>query len=347
MTGSAYASLVPYGWNDRWAALLAEFPDGSVPARVVRHDGAGLVVVTPDDGVIPVMFVQRLDPAPAVGDWVVLDDGKPVGVLARTSLLRRRAAIEDAEQVLAANVDVVLLVCGLDRPVKQGRVERGVTLARDAGATPVIVLTKAALATGVEATVAELVAANPGVDVLVTSVDEDLGVDRLHELTRDRTLTLLGESGAGKSSIVNALFGSEAAAVGHVRAGDAKGRHTTTSRQLHLLPAGGVIIDTPGIRAVGVWVDPQAVADAFADVEELADGCRFVDCGHRTEPGCLVLEAIAAGTLDAERLESWRNLGVEADAAAARVASNEQRQNNKKVHREPRESRDTGRRKSR
>ena len=334
MSSSSLASLVPYGWNDRWAALFAEYPEGSVPARVVRHDGAGLVVVTPD-GVIAVMFVLRLDPAPAVGDWVVLENSAPVGVLERTSLLRRRAAIEDAEQVLAANVDVVLLVCGLDRPVKQGRVERGVTLARDAGATPVVVLTKAVLATDVDAVVEELVGANPGVEVLVTSVDEGVGIERLHDLTRDRTVTLLGESGAGKSSIVNVLFGSEAAAVGVVRAGDSKGRHTTTSRQLHLLPSGGIIIDTPGIRAVGVWVDPQAVADAFADVEDLADGCRFVDCEHRTEPGCLVLEAIQAGTLGGDRLVSWRNLGVEADAAARRVASDQARQEKKKPKRPP------------
>jgi ribosome biogenesis GTPase len=283
---------------------------GAVPARVVRHDGVGLMLATPD-GVEMAMFSTRLDPEPTVGDWVALVDGTPVAVLPRASLLRRRAALSDTEQALAANVDTVLLVCGLDRPVKAGRIHRGAALASDAGATPVVVLTKAAQVDDTQPIVDRVRKKNPGVDVLVTSVKEGVGVDELRALVRGHSVALLGESGAGKSSIVNALLGEDAAAEGGVRAGDAKGRHTTTNRSLHLLPGGGTLVDSPGIRSIGLWGDTKSVTDTFADIAGLADGCRFVDCGHDTEPGCAVKAAIEAGTLAPERLSAWRELEAE------------------------------------
>lgn len=282
-----------------------------MPARVVRHDGVGLTVATPD-GVEVAMLSTRLDPEPTVGDWVALVDGMPVAVLPRTSLLRRRAAVSDTEQALAANVDVVLLVCGLDRPVKAGRIHRGAALASDAGAEPVIVLTKAAKVDDPQRIADRVTKKNPGVPLLITSVKEGQGVDELRALARGRSVVLLGESGAGKSSIVNALLGEDAAAVGHVRKGDAKGRHTTTNRSLHLLPGGGTLVDSPGIRSIGLWGGSDAVTDTFADIAELADGCRFVDCGHDTEPGCAVKAAVEDGTLSAERLARWRELDAEA-----------------------------------
>jgi ribosome biogenesis GTPase len=299
---------------------------------VVRHDGAGLVVAT-DDGIVAVPLVRRLDPAPTVGDWIELDADEPVAVLPRASLLSRRAADGEIEQALAANVDVVLLVCGLDRPVKAGRIHRAATLAWDAGAIPVVVLTKAALADEV-ATVRELVGdENPGLDILVTSVREGVGLDELRALVHDRTVTMLGESGAGKSSLLNALSGEERAATGAVRRGDAKGRHTTTTRELHVLPGGGVLIDSPGIRAVGLWADPDAVDATFADIDDVAVDCRFRDCAHEREPGCAVQAAVVAGTLAPARLEAWRSLRREAEAAALRAQPHEQRRRGKQFAR--------------
>jgi ribosome biogenesis GTPase len=148
--------------------------------------------------------------------------------------------------------------------------------------------------------------------VIITSAREGLGLDEVRDRARGRTVTMLGESGAGKSSLVNALLGEDVAAVGEVRAGDSKGRHTTTARDLHVLPDGGVLIDTPGIRGVGLWVEPDAVAETFADVDDLAVDCRFTDCLHDSEPGCAVTAAIEDGRLTPERLAGWRALHDEA-----------------------------------
>ncbi len=312
-----FDSLTAFGWNARWADLLRELPGEPVPGRVVRHDGVALVVAGPD-GIVTAPLGARFEPEPTVGDWVAMLDGRPIAVLERSSLLRRRAAMRDAEQVLAANVDVVLLVCGLDRPVKASRVQRGATLAADAGAQPVIVLTKAARAENAQRVADRVGAASPGIALIVTSVREGVGVEELRAVARDRTVALLGESGAGKSSIVNALLDKEVAAVGAVRAGDAKGRHTTTTRFLHVLPGGGTLIDSPGIRSVGLWGDADAVADTFADIAALGDGCRFADCGHDSEPDCAVKGAIGEGTLSRERLSAWRALVQETEVNAQR-----------------------------
>jgi ribosome biogenesis GTPase len=169
--------------------------------------------------------------------------------------------------------------------------------------------------------------------VIVTSVREGVGLDALVDAARHRTVTLLGESGAGKSTIVNALLGADVAATGGVRRGDAKGRHTTTARQLHPLPSGGALIDTPGIRAVGLWVDADAVDAAFADVDVVAGSCRFTDCRHDGEPGCAVAAAIADGTLDRARLDAWRRLRREAEAAERRASPHEARRNDKRFAR--------------
>jgi ribosome biogenesis GTPase len=175
--------------------------------------------------------------------------------------------------------------------------------------------------------------ATPGLDVVVTSVKEGRGLDELHAVVRDRTVVMLGESGAGKSSIVNALLGNEAVAIGEVRAGDAKGRHTTTSRQLHPLHGGGVLVDTPGIRAVGLWVDPDAVDAAFSEVDEVAELCRFADCRHEGEPGCQVEAAVEAGDLDPARVDAWKALRREAESAALRAVTHEQRRRDKRFAR--------------
>lgn len=324
--------LLPLGWDEQWSRSLHELHPGAVPGRVLQHHGAGLVIAGPT-GTGTVMFTQRLDPEPTVGDWVALLEGDVVGVLPRRSLLRRHAAHGEGVQALAANIDRVLLVCGLDRPIKDGRIQRGTAIARDAGADPVIVLTKAE-AGGIDRdridpqrAQEEALAAHPGLEVILTSVEEGIGLDDLDRVVAGRTVALLGESGAGKSTIVNALLGDRVEATGAVRAGDAKGRHTTTSRQLHLLPNGGIMIDSPGIRAVGLVADAEAsaVADTFADLDELADACRFHDCQHDGQPGCAVERALADGSVDPGRVGSWRRLTLEAESAAARVTEAERR----------------------
>ena len=330
-----FPALVPYGWNGRWAALFSSLDLGGratdparpapAPGRVVRHDGTGLLVVLPDR-VRSVPCRRSVDPPPTVGDWVVVADGAVGAVLDRTSLLTRRAAGVDAPQPLAANVDLVLVACGLDRPVKAGRIDRTIALAWDAGAVPLVVLTKADLSPDAAARADEVQAAHPGIDVVATSATTGDGIDELRCAIHDRTVVLIGESGAGKSSLTNALAAGEVAATGAVRSGDAKGRHTTSARQAHVLPGGGVLIDTPGLRAVGLWADTDAVAATFPDIDRLAAGCRFNDCRHDREPGCAVLAAVDADALAAERLAAWRALEREAAALARRADPHEQKQ---------------------
>jgi ribosome biogenesis GTPase len=329
-----FAELEPYGWSDRWVALLADAArPGAVPGRVVRHDGSKVVVAFP--ALRPLPMAVGVEP-PVVGDWVLTEGDVVVDVLPRHSLLRRRDAHVDAEQALAANVDVVFIVCGLDRPVRGGRLQRVAALAWDAGATPVVVLTKADIGDALEATVAAVRDDVHEVDVLVVSAVTGAGVEDVRGAARGRTVVLLGESGAGKSTLVNALVGDEVAATGAVRAGDAKGRHTTTTRQLHPLPGGGVLLDSPGIRAVGLWVDPEAVDAVFPDIEALAEGCRFRDCAHGEEPGCAVVEAVGTDALPRERFEAWRSLRREAMAAAE--SAQERNRRNKQSGRVAREA---------
>ena len=297
---------------------------------MVRHDGSAVQLAT-TDGIFILTLTRRLDPAPTVGDWMAFEGTDPVAVLPRASLLVR--AGRDGDQSLAANVDLVLLVCGLDRPVKAGRISRGAALARDAGAIPVVVLTKAALQPNAEAVRAEVVATQPGIEVLVTSSKEGIGLDALRSLADKKTVTMLGESGAGKSSLVNALMGEEVAATSAVRRGDSKGVHTTTSRELHVLPTGGVLIDTPGIRSVGLSAAPESVTEAFAEIDALVSECRFADCRHDQEPGCAVTAGVAAGEIAPARLDAWRVLRAEAEAAALRASPYEQRRRDKQFAR--------------
>jgi ribosome biogenesis GTPase len=328
----SFPSLVPYGWNDRWLALLSEHGADVEPGRVLRHNGSALQVVAPD-GTRSAPLGPTLDPPPVVGDWVVLDSDTPVAVLARTSLLRRRTAIGEHEHPLVANIDAVLIVCGLDRPVKAGRIQRVAALAWDAGAVPAVVLTKADLVDDASHVIEEVTAGNPGITVTAVSTRTGHGLDALRASLTDTTATMIGESGAGKSSLVNALTDEASVATGAVREGDAKGRHTTTARSLHLLRDGGVLVDTPGIRAVGLWVDPDAVTATFADVDTIAESCRFNDCQHEDQPGCAVRVAVDGGELDQERLTAWRALRREAAAAARRADAQAQRSHERRFSR--------------
>ena len=323
------AALAAYGWDRHWSDRLDAFLASEAAAdiagpqlgRVARHDGAGLMVAT-ESGTVRSMFGPPVVPAPVVGDWVILDgQGTPRATLPRDSLLRRRAAGGEKEQPLVANVDVVLVVCGLDRPVRTGRIQRTVTIALDAGAESIVVLTKADKVDASVAVEAAQIAreVDPDLEVVTLSAKGGWGIDELLARVGQRTVALIGESGAGKSTLVNALMAGEVAAEGEVREGDSKGRHTTTSRELHILEGGGVLVDTPGIREVGVWVDPDAVVETFPDIEEAAANCRFRDCAHDAEPGCAVQAAVAEGRIGAERLEQWRGLEAEATSASLRA----------------------------
>jgi ribosome biogenesis GTPase len=236
----------------------------------------------------------------------------------RTTIRRACAGGQSRAQVLAANVDVVLVVVPTVPEPRLGMTERLVALAWDSGATPVVVMTKADLTPDPDGIADDLRASAPGVDVVTVTASRPDGYDPLlPHLRPGVTCCLLGRSGAGKSTLANAMAAQELFATADIRA-DGKGRHTTAFRELVVLPSGAILLDTPGLRGVGVWLDRDGLDRAFSDVEELAAQCRFSDCGHDTEPGCAVLDAIDAGALDERRLLSWRKLEREARWIARR-----------------------------
>jgi ribosome biogenesis GTPase / thiamine phosphate phosphatase len=297
--------------------------DDLLPARVLTEHRGSYVVRGPE-GEVDATVSGRLrhlatdaEAFPAVGDWVACQaaDGSAVihVVLPRRSRFARpsRGEIPGA-QVVAANVDLVLVVAALDHDFNLRRLERYIALAWSSGAEPAIVLNKADVCDDAAARVADVHAVAPGVPVRVISALEGRGMESLAPLLEaGRTVALLGSSGVGKSTIVNSLLGWQRQQVNEVRADDQRGRHTTTNRELLLTPSGALVIDTPGMRSVGMWDADEGIEAAFADVETLASACRFSDCAHRSEPGCAVQSAIASGQLPAARLHSWRKLGRE------------------------------------
>lgn len=304
------------GWNDE---LAAEYEDhlqaGLLPGRVaVQHRGIWEVATEDDDILVEITGRLRHEAAPGelpvVGDWVALKDGQIEAVIPRRSKFSRKAALaEVAEQVLAANVDVAFLVMGLDeRDFNIRRLERYLTTAWEGGAVPVIVLNKPDLATDLDAQLGETEAVAFGVPVHVVRAVTGEGVDALTPyLTGPRTGVLLGSSGVGKSTLINALLGEGRLATGEVRS-DGRGRHTTSHRELLVLPAGGVLIDTPGLRELQLWETDGGLDKAFADVAGLVNQCRFSDCAHDTEPGCAIRAALADGSLPQDRWESYVKL---------------------------------------
>lgn len=302
--------------------MLPVVPAGLVPALLTRVDRTAYDVLTPDGEARVPALPPPADPldAPTVGDRLALSaDGRSVeAVLPRTSLLARGTARgTSTPQPLAANVDHVLLCLGLSGPLPLRRLERLLTLAWESGATPVVVLAKADLCDDIEAAVREVAPHAPGCDVVaVSAVTGDLSGLAPYASS---TLVLLGASGAGKSTIVNALAGCEVMAVNAVRDVDGKGRHTTAHRELVLLPGGGMIIDTPGLRGVALHAAEEGLALAFSDVEDLASACRFADCGHHGEPGCAVLASVEAGDLGQDRVDAWRKLQRELAFQARRT----------------------------
>ena len=249
---------------------------------------------------------------PATGDWVVARraDAELVlieAVLPRSTQFSRRAAGRaTAEQVIAANIDVALIVCGLDRDFNLRRIERYLVLARASGAEPVVVLNKADLSDSVAQAIEAVTRIASGVRVVALSAQES--VKPLATIARGQTVVFLGSSGVGKSTIANGLLGMQRQETGAVRATDSRGRHTTTSRMLLALPGGGAIIDNPGMRELQLWASEETLDETFEDIAALGQLCRFADCAHGDEPGCGVREAIESGALDAARWQSYRKL---------------------------------------
>jgi len=317
------------GWNAHFAAAFEAVRGtdtaGVEPARVsLEHTHIYRVLTA--DGERLARVAGRLRHAaaaradfPAVGDWVAIDtpagggDARIRAVLPRVSRFSRRAAGDvTEEQVVAANIDVVFLVSGLDGDFNPRRIERYLVTAWESGASPVILLNKADLVDDSGAMAREIEGLATGVPVHAISAKRADTIDPVRQyLTRGRTAALLGMSGVGKSSIANVLLGEERLRTHDVRESDSRGRHTTSGRQLLLLPDGGILIDTPGMRELQLWETGEAVAGAFADIESLAENCRFRDCRHAGEPGCAVAEAVAAGMLPEARLASFHKLQSE------------------------------------
>ncbi|MYR43242.1 ribosome small subunit-dependent GTPase A [Streptomyces sp. SID5910] len=319
-SSSSAHPLAPYGWDAGWESEFTSYAEqGCVPGRVVRVDRGQCDVVTAG-GVLraDTAFVTPHDPLRVVctGDWVAVEpDGNPRYVRAylprRTAFVRSTSSKRSEGQILAANVDHAIVAVSLAAELELARIERFLALAWESGAQPVVVLTKADLVTD-PVTLAYLVqdveTAAPGVPVLSVSAEQGEGLDVLGAVVAGGTAVLLGQSGAGKSTLANALLGDDVMDVQAIRDVDGKGRHTTTTRNLLVMPGGGVLIDTPGLRGVGLWDAGHGVGQVFAEIEALAQRCRFHDCAHESEPGCAVLAAIDDGELPGRRLESYRKL---------------------------------------
>jgi ribosome biogenesis GTPase len=333
------------GWTDRFAgAFQAHSGPDVVPGRVaLEHQHIYRVLSERGEFLARVAGKLRHEAStaveyPAVGDWVALRT-RPgelrstiLAILPRRSRFSRKVAGDTTrEQIVAANIDTVFLTTGLDADFSLRRIERYLVTAWESGAQPVVLLTKADLADDPDARVREVEAIASGAPVHATSVRQDSGLDALGQyLGPGRTVALLGSSGVGKSTLINRLLGRDQQRTAEVSSYKARGRHTTTNRELILLPGGGLVIDTPGLREIQLWEVGGSIGSAFADIETLAAGCHFGDCRHDTEPRCAVRRAVEQGTLETDRLESYLKLRREADHVAEKQDKLAQLQNKRK-----------------
>jgi len=335
-------NLEELGWDSSFAEHFHRLEEpGLVPARVVSVQRNSCQVLIASGELIAQLSGRMRYRAvggeeyPAVGDWVVVQplpgELKAViqAILPRKSKFSRQfsggrkriASGRTEEQVVAANVDTVFLVSGLDggRNLNLRRIERYLAIARASGAAPVIVLNKVDLCPDITARISKVKTVASGIPVHAVSATERTGIDALKEyLTKGSTAALLGSSGVGKSAIINALLGAEQQTIGEVRERDRRGRHTTTRRDLILLPGGGAVIDTPGMREIQVWGDEKNLDDAFEDISKMAKDCRFSDCRHNTEPGCAVRAAMRRGELDVSHFKNYQKLQRELQCLTAR-----------------------------
>jgi ribosome biogenesis GTPase len=331
-----------YGWSDALSQLFAPHAAHDlIPGRVVVQQRGHYGLMTPQGEAGAVISGRLAHEAeeggyPVAGDWVacaVATDGSAVihAVLPRRTVFSRKAAgLGQVTQVVAANVDVALLVAALNADFNPRRMERYLAVAWQSGAKPLIVLTKSDLRADADAMAEATRDVAIGVEVLAVSAATGEGMGSLADrLVPGETAVLVGSSGAGKSTLVNALAGAEIMDTGGIRLSDDRGRHTTTHRELVLLPSGALILDTPGMRELGLLDADEGLAATFEDIDALAEQCRFHDCGHTNEPGCAINAALEARTLDPERWANYRKLLREAafvDRKEDRVARQAERQ---------------------
>jgi ribosome biogenesis GTPase len=339
------------GWNSFFQQHLDQLSDEeAIPGRIIR-ESKNLYQVYSEEGELMAEIsgkmryeAQDASALPTVGDWVALktrlgeDRAIIINLLPRQSKFSRKAVLSGGvpgsggkteEQVLAANIDTVFLVSGLDNDFNLRRIERYLTIAWDSGAAPVIVLNKADLCEEIEERMAEVEEVAFGVPLHPISALDKTGLVSLEEyLIPGKTSVFLGSSGVGKSTIINSLIGDELLKTGPLRESDQRGKHITTHRELIFLPSGGAVIDTPGLREIQIWLDNEGMENTFRDVMEFAEQCRFRDCSHSNEPGCAVLGAIETGDLDEDRFQSYlklqremRHLSMRQNVKARRQAS--------------------------
>jgi ribosome biogenesis GTPase / thiamine phosphate phosphatase len=310
-----------FGWNDALQAAFAPHrASGLYPARVVAHHRGLWRLVTKAGecaGRLSGRFAADAGPGehPVVGDWLAITQGEDDGdalihaLMPRKSAFVRRAAGGVGVQIVAANVDIAFLVAALNNDLNPRRLERYLVAARDSGAAPVIVLTKSDLSSDAETQQQAIVAIAGGAPMVTLSALTGDGLEALTRWLRPGvTAALLGSSGAGKSTLLNALASEELMATGAIREGDDRGRHTTTHRELFRLPSGALLIDTPGMRELGLVVDDAALDESFADITSLMPHCKFSDCTHANEPGCAILAALADKRLSGDRWQSYLKL---------------------------------------
>ena len=314
------------GWRN-YSSTLENLNDYGQVGRVRRVDRGEADVLT-EEGDVRVASDSQRSPtglAPATGDWVKVIDDPDVGlriaeILPRYSAIVRRDPAEvEKEQVLVSNIDYVGITCSADRPANIAKVERFLVLAQGSGATPLFIMAK--VDQGLTEEWKQILQQIKDVMTIETSAITGQGIDQIKTLiSADHSLVLLGESGVGKSTLVNVLVGETVQETTAVRNRDSKGRHTTVARELIILPTGGVLIDTPGIRGIGLWDARNAVEQVFSEISELTSECRFTDCTHQVEPDCAVQAAVQVGELDKERLDRYFRLKNELDEQEERLA---------------------------